>query len=113
MRAWIARRGARWVAGPTAAACWCVFDEDERKAWGAGFVAKDADGYCTHLDRGSYLCRVWERRSRVCRGYDCNADFLLQVAVRNPFGTLTELVRLAATAYIPKETYIRVPPRGK
>jgi len=72
------------------------------------FVEKSADGYCIHLDRDSHLCRTWETRPRVCRGYDCNSDFLLQVAVRNEFRNIAELVRIAATAYIPRETYIRV-----
>ncbi len=102
----------QWGARPTVAACWCVFDEEERKACGVGFVEKDADGYCKHLNRETYLCRVWEQRSRVCRGYDCNRDFLLQVAVRHSFGNIVELAKLAATAYIPKEAYVRVPAPG-
>ncbi len=73
-------------------------------------MKKDADGYCTNLNRETYLCSVWEGRSRTCRGYDCNSDFLLQVAVRNPFKNIAELVKMAATAYIPKETYISIPP---
>lgn len=87
-------------------------DEDERAPSGGSFVEKHADGYCVHLDRGNHQCTIWERRSRTCRGYDCNSDFLLQVAVRNSFRNIGELVRMAATAYIPKETYIRVPPAG-
>lgn len=86
---------------------------DERAADGAdqkahGFVEKSADGYCVNLDRDSHLCRIWETRPRVCRGYDCNGDFLLQVAVRNKFQNIAELVKLAASAYIPRETYIQV-----
>lgn len=73
-------------------------------------MEKDADGYCKHLNRATCLCGIWERRSRTCRGYDCNSDFLLQVAVRNPFKNIAELVRMSTTAYIPKETYIRIPP---
>ncbi len=107
---WIAQKAARWAAGPTAAACWCVFDAAERAACGNGFVQKGADGLCVNLDRDTYLCRIWETRPSVCRAYDCNGDFLLQVAVRNPFRNIAELVKLATTAYIPKETYIRVPP---
>lgn len=110
--AWIAKRAEGWAARLTAAGCWCVFDANEREGVAAGFVEKDADGYCINLDRGTYLCRIWARRSRVCRGYDCNSDFLLQVAVRNKFANIAELVRLAAVAYIQKEIYIRVPPRG-
>ncbi len=73
-------------------------------------MEKGADGYCVNLDRESHVCRIWHSRPNVCRSYDCNDDFLLQVALRNPFGNIAELVRLATTAYIPKETYIRVPP---
>lgn len=73
-------------------------------------MEKDADGYCRNLNRETYLCSIWERRSRICRGYDCNSDFLLQVAVRNPFRNIAELVKMATTAYIPKETYVSIPP---
>lgn len=88
-------------------------DPDERKADNGNemahdFVEKSPDGYCVNLDRETHLCRIWEERPRVCRGYDCNSDFLLQVAVRNPFKNIAELVKMAATAYIPKETYIQV-----
>lgn len=59
------------------------------------------------------MCSIWESRSRTCRGYDCNSDFLLQVAVRNPFKNIAELARIAARAYIPKETYISIPPASE
>jgi Fe-S-cluster containining protein len=89
-------------------------DEDERKPGRDGapaksFVSKDADGYCVNFDRDTNLCRVWEERSRTCRTYNCNGDFLLQVAVRNKFANIVELVKMAAIAYIPKEDYIQVP----
>lgn len=84
-------------------------EPDERGPDNQGTVEKAADGYCVHLDREHHLCRIWDQRSRACRGYTCNGDFLLQVAVRNQFSNIVELVRLAATAYIPKETYISVP----
>ncbi len=89
-------------------------DPDERTATDPdgtpmSFVPKAADGYCVNLDRNTHRCRSWAERSRTCRGYNCNGDFLLQVAVRNPFSNIVELIRLAATAYIPKETYVRVP----
>ncbi len=73
-------------------------------------MEKDTDGYCKHLDRGTHLCSIWENRSRTCRSYDCNSDFLLQVALRNPFNNIAELAKIAATAFIPRETYIRIPP---
>ena len=76
------------------------------------FVGKCADGYCVNLDRKTYLCSIWAERLSVCRGYDCNSDFLLQVAVRHKFKNIAELVRMAATAYIPKETYIQIPRNG-
>ncbi len=109
MRAWIAPRAGKWAARPSVAVCWCGFDEDERKALGARFLLKDADGYCRHLNRENYLCEIWDSRSRTCRSYNCNDDFLLQVAVRNRFENIAELVKMAATAYIPKETFISVP----
>ncbi len=76
------------------------------------FIEKNADGYCVNLDRETHRCRIWAERSRTCRGYDCNSDFLLQVAVRHEFRNIAELVKLAATAYIPKETLVRVPGSG-
>lgn len=84
-------------------------DEDERTPAGGSFVEKDADGYCTHLNRENHWCGIWHKRSRTCRSYDCNGDFLLQVALRHPFDNIAELVKQAATAYIPKEQYLRVP----
>jgi len=35
------------------------------------------------------------------------------VAVRNPFKNIAELARIAARAYIPKETYISIPPASE
>ena len=88
-------------------------DPDERAAYGnipGNFVEKDADGYCKHLNRETQLCAMWDRRSRVCRSYDCNGDFLLQVAVRSSFRNIAELAKLAAIAYIPREDFVSVPP---
>ncbi len=90
-------------------------EPDERHALNAegvskSFVGKAPDGYCVNLDRTTHLCRIWDERPRTCRGYNCNADFLLQVAVRYPFANIVELAKIAATAHIPKETYIRSPP---
>lgn len=88
-------------------------DESERAAARQGerkgFVDKDPDGYCVHFDRGSHLCRIWPQRPKVCREYTCNDDPLLQVALRQKFRNIVELVRAAARAFIPRETYIRVP----
>ena len=35
------------------------------------FMARDQDGYCTHLDRGTLQCTVWSERPLRCRRYDC------------------------------------------
>jgi Fe-S-cluster containining protein len=37
-------------------------------------IAKDADGYCRHLDRETCTCTVYEQRPVTCRGYDCRKD---------------------------------------
>jgi len=78
-----------------------------------GFMDKDPDGYCIHFDRERRICRNWERRPRVCREYHCNSDFLLQVALRQEFRNLAELLKLAGQAYIPSELYRRVPLLGE
>jgi hypothetical protein len=77
-----------------------------------GFVDKDADGFCIHLDRGSFRCRIWSERPRTCRAYDCNEDFLLQVAIREDFRNVADLVRAASRAYIPRECFVRVRSAG-
>jgi hypothetical protein len=74
-----------------------------------GYVDKDPDGLCIHLDRANYRCRIWEKRPRICRAYDCNTDDLLQVAVRNGFANIVDLVKTSTRVYIPIETYVRVP----
>lgn len=52
----------------------------------------ESDGLCVWSDRSSDLCGIWERRPAVCRAYDCNQDPLLQVALRDGFVSLTQLV---------------------
>jgi Fe-S-cluster containining protein len=37
-------------------------------------IAKDAEGYCRHLDRTTSRCSVWQHRPIPCRGYDCRKD---------------------------------------
>lgn len=37
-------------------------------------IARGADGYCTHLQRGDCRCGVYEKRPVPCRGYDCRKD---------------------------------------
>lgn len=74
-----------------------------------GFVDKTEDGYCIHLDRKTNLCAIWHKRPKVCGEYDCNKDFMLQVALRKSFRTIVDLAKAAATSYIPVEQYIKVP----
>lgn len=78
---------------------------------GKRFVDKDEDGYCAHFEKTSSLCSIWDRRPATCRDYSCNNDFLLQVAVREGFADIADLVRKAATTYIPAEQYVQVPRR--
>jgi hypothetical protein len=35
------------------------------------FISRNTDGYCTHLDRSSMECTVWNDRPLRCRRYDC------------------------------------------
>jgi len=35
------------------------------------FMARDEDGYCPHLDRGTLRCTIWPERPLRCRRYDC------------------------------------------
>jgi Fe-S-cluster containining protein len=34
-------------------------------------IAHDGDGYCIHLDRKTYKCKVYENRPVPCRGFNC------------------------------------------
>lgn len=34
-------------------------------------IAHSTDGYCTHLDRKTYSCTVYNNRPLPCRGFDC------------------------------------------
>lgn len=74
-----------------------------------GFVDKNPDGLCIHFDRETLRCKNWQRRPRLCREYDCNNDFLLQVALREGFDSITDLVIKANKANISEENYIKVP----
>lgn len=38
------------------------------------FIARDADGYCPHLDRETLHCQVWNDRPLRCRRYSCACD---------------------------------------
>jgi Fe-S-cluster containining protein len=37
-------------------------------------IRHEADGYCSHVDRNSGGCGVYEQRPATCRGYDCRSD---------------------------------------
>ena len=74
-----------------------------------GFVDKDPEGYCIHFDRDSGICNNWEKRPKICREYECNSDFMLQVVLREGFVNIAELAKASVRIYIPKETYIYIP----
>lgn len=66
-----------------AACCKMVFPlsrQDVEEAvvrWDLGrpfVIAKGADGYCQHLDRGAHRCTVHAQRPLPCRVYDCRQD---------------------------------------
>lgn len=51
--------------------------EEDILKWNFGkpyMIAKDADGYCRHLNRDTHRCTVWQHRPIPCRGYDCRQD---------------------------------------
>ena len=37
-------------------------------------IAQGDDGYCSHLERGSCGCSVWQNRPVPCRAFDCRKD---------------------------------------
>ena len=37
-------------------------------------IAKKEDGYCVHLEKMGYGCRIWKNRPVPCRAYDCRND---------------------------------------
>lgn len=76
------------------------------------YVDKDEDGMCVHMDRETWKCRIWEERPEICREYDCNNDFLLQVAIRREFVSVVDLIEKASTADIPEDDYIQIPALG-
>jgi hypothetical protein len=38
------------------------------------FIARNANGYCAHLDISTLTCAIWEDRPLRCRRYDCRED---------------------------------------
>ncbi|MGB8647119.1 MAG: YkgJ family cysteine cluster protein, partial [Anaerolineae bacterium] len=47
------------------------------------WVKQEADGYCTHIDRGTLFCKIHTRRPAVCRGYDCRKDSRIWIDFEN------------------------------
>jgi Fe-S-cluster containining protein len=37
-------------------------------------IARGADGYCSHLERGGCRCAIYQHRPLPCRAYDCRED---------------------------------------
>ena len=74
-----------------------------------GFVDKAEDGYCIHFDKTSCLCGIWNKRPEICKAYDCNKDYLLQVAISKSFENLVDLVMLASAIKIPECDQVKVP----
>lgn len=70
-------------------------------------VDKAPDGLCLHLDRVTFHCSMWERAPAICRAYDCNADPLLQIVLREGFTSLVQLVTSRRT--VPREEWICIP----
>lgn len=38
--------------------------------WGGQVMARLEDGWCAALDRGTMLCRIYERRPWICSNYE-------------------------------------------
>jgi hypothetical protein len=90
------------------------FYEDERGpsvngSTPKGCVDKALDGLCIHLDRNTHRCAIWDKRPRVCREYDCNHDYLLQVAIRIGVKNIAQLSKDSLRVQIPRECFIKVP----
>lgn len=85
-----------------------VIPEDGSTA--KGYVDKDPDGTCVNLDRETFGCKIWATRPHTCRVYECNSDFLLQVVLTQGFdGRIADLAKRAGNAFIPQETFKKVP----
>lgn len=90
------------------------YDADERPPAPPGETAKGCvdkapDGLCVNLDRSTHRCAIWDRRPRVCREYDCNTDYLLQVALRVGVTNIVQLSRDAIAMTIAPEDWLSVP----
>ena len=90
------------------------YDADERPPAAPGETAKGCvdkapDGLCVNLDRTTYRCAIWQTRPRVCREYDCNTDYLLQIALRVGVTNIVQLSRDAMATNIPRDQWLTVP----
>ena len=74
-----------------------------------GFVDKDEQGYCIHIDKQTWRCGNWQNRPEVCREYSCNDDPLLQIVLRDGFTNIADIAIKSVKAYIPKELYRSIP----
>jgi len=74
-----------------------------------GFVDKADDGYCIHFNQDNFNCNIWSKRPEICRKYDCNTDYLLQVAIAKPFRNIVDLVTNANVIKISKDKFIHIP----
>lgn len=45
-----------------------------RDRWDGHVMARLDDGWCAALDRGTMLCRIYQRRPGVCREYEMGGD---------------------------------------
>jgi len=75
----------------------------------ARFLEKADDGLCIYLDKETFRCGIWEKRPEICRSFDCNTDFLLQVAVKEPFESIVDLTKKAQSIYLPSHLWVKVP----
>ncbi len=75
----------------------------------ARFLEKADDELCLYLDRETYRCGIWDKRPEVCRSFDCNTDFLLQVAIKEQFESIVDLAKKAQRIYLPRHLWVKVP----
>lgn len=71
-------------------------------------LPKDADGYCTYLDRENSQCKIWEHRPQACREFNCNEDHKLQFVLRYGEINIVSLAMMAARKTIPQYKWIEV-----
>jgi hypothetical protein len=59
-------------------------------------LRKDADGQCSHIDRATGGCTVYEDRPATCREYDCRKDSRIWLDFERRIPAPTPLTSLAA-----------------